>query len=739
MDYNLKTNIATRLMDYVSSGKHPLRPRQVKVMEDIAAHLDAGHDYGYVKRPTGTGKTVNYIAEIAALGMPALIITPRTNLTTQIHNTFLNRELFDFDPEQIGVYHGHRSYEEKSAALKAPILITTFASYARLSKSGDISGKERPLVFLDEVHHARGDVVRPLVRELFGDVYVQGWTATDTFMTGQNIGYYLFNRRRPIHVTTIAEAVENEEITPYKNIIVETHMGSGVKVDGYRDYTPSESNRIVRQAGRDEAAISMFLGFYDEETGLRLRDMKSIWYCAGVDHAERVADKLTDIFGENYALSISGQTPKGDLEEILNMHRRGEIPGLVNADLLIEGFDSASTQLAMMLRPTNSPIVAEQTGGRVLRIDPNNPNKLGYIVTFVDEGMYDVVPFGVVAGNIFIPSKSLRFYPSRITRDRKADFYDFPELSGMEVRTSQLALEEFVRKRNEYLGIEQKSRGLPQQQINEIIDAHETYGGNALETSRQIPYSFSAILKYWREAGLEIAGIGWTPGKPRLTQQQIDDIIQAHETYQGDLHEASKHLPNLKKTIKNYWEKSGLEVKLIDRWLTQQQIDEIISAHSKYDGNATEASRHLHFSPVTILKHWKSARLQPDFTITPFSDDEVVEIINAFHTYNGNADEAARHLSYSHTSFLRYWNIANLTTVTHDRRGNALTQEQINEIINAHETYGGVANRASKHILRTVPTILKYWREAGLKTRKLNKENDIAARVSELREKGLIQ
>ena len=106
MYHQLRTNIATRLMDYVSSGRHPLRPSQAQVLRDIATDVDAGHDYGYVKRPTGTGKTVNYVAEIAATGMPALIITPRTNLTTQIYDTFLNKELFDFDSEQVGVYSG---------------------------------------------------------------------------------------------------------------------------------------------------------------------------------------------------------------------------------------------------------------------------------------------------------------------------------------------------------------------------------------------------------------------------------------------------------------------------------------------------------------------------------------------------------------------------------------------------------------------------------------------------------
>lgn len=611
MDYKLRTNIATRLMDYISSGKHPLRQMQVKVFEDIVAHVDAGHDYGYVKRPTGTGKTVNYVAEIAALDMPALIITPRTNLTTQIHDTFLNKELFDFDPEQIGVYHAQRTYEEKAVALKAPILITTFASYIMLSKRGDISSKDRPLVFLDEVHHARGDVVRPLVQELFGDVYVQGWTATDTFITGQHIGYYLFNGLPPIHVTSVSQAVASGEIAPYKNIIVETHLGSGVKVRSWTDYTQKKLERIVKEAGRDEAAIRLFLETYDEETGLVLRDMKSIWYCAGIDHAERVAEKLTNIFGENYALAVSGQTPKDDLERILDAHRAGEIPHLVNADLLIEGYDSPSSSLAMILRPTRSPIVAEQTGGRILRIDPNNPNKIGYIVTLIDEGMYDIVPFGVVAGNMVLIQER-KYYTTipkrtdtkRADTERKLDFYDYPELSGIEVHTSQIALEEFVARRNEFLGLPKSSRFTPQQ-ITEIINAYWPHKGNSSEAARYSPYNYVTFLRYWRKVGLKPKPI------PRLTPQQIDEIISAHPKYDGNAFEAARNLPYTQVTFLKHWKRNGFEIRTQGhhrRRLSQNQINEIVTVYQTCR-NISEVRRQLHHTTNTIRKYLRGAGL----------------------------------------------------------------------------------------------------------------------------------
>ena len=783
MKREVKSKIATGLMDFISSGNHPLWPTQVQVLRDIANHIDKGNEYGYVKRPTGTGKTVNYIAEIAALGMPALVITPRVNLTTQIRDEFLRKDLFDFDPEQIGVYHGKQKEDERSAALKAPVLITTFASYARLAKSGVISGKERPLVILDEVHHARGDVVRSLVRELFGEVYVQGWTATDTFVTGQNIGYYLFNGKSPIHVTTIPQAVANNEIVPYKNVIVETHLGSEVKVTSSRDYNSRELDRIVRETGRDEAAIRLFLERYDEETGLRFRDMKSIWYCAGVDHAERVAEKLTDIFGENYALAVSHQTSKKDLEEILNMHREGEIPILVNADLLIEGFDSPSTQLVMMLRPTRSPIVAEQTGGRVLRIDPDNPNKLAYVVTFVDEGMYDVMPFGAVAGNMIIMRKgeyrASDFRKKTDGAEKALDYYDFPEISGLQVHTSQVALDEFLKRRNEQLRL-RTSKFLTPQNIAEIVTAHATYNGNASEAARNLPYNYGTILKYWKEVGLKTAR--YLGEVPRLNQQQIDEIVIAYDTYGGNSSKTAENLHYTSSTILKHWRRAGLEIGPSiagQNKLNQQQIDEIVAAHSTFDGNASQAANDMPYNNNTIIKYWKEAGLETgsrgsdrklnqeqidaivnahpiyngnvveaarnlphrEHTIQKYweevglelkepqkrnlTQEQKAEIVAAYHTYHGNSREAARNLHHSHGTIVGYWREAGLEINTRDK-SLKLVRESIDEIVTAHATYNGNAFQASHHLPYDNNTILKYWREAGLRIKQIGEQASLS-------------
>jgi len=44
----------------------------------------------------------------------------------------------------------------------------------------------------------------------------------------------------------------------------------------------------------------------------------------------------------------------------------------------------------------------------------------------------------------------------------------------------------------------------------------------------------------------------------RLTQSQIDEILKAHKTYKGVALEASKHLPYSLTTIWRHWRKNGL-------------------------------------------------------------------------------------------------------------------------------------------------------------------------------------
>ena len=54
------------------------------------------------------------------------------------------------------------------------------------------------------------------------------------------------------------------------------------------------------------------------------------------------------------AEAVSGQTPKGELAEILARYDNGEIHVLVNAQLLAEGWNSPRATVCLHLAPTAS-------------------------------------------------------------------------------------------------------------------------------------------------------------------------------------------------------------------------------------------------------------------------------------------------------------------------------------------------------------------------------------------------
>jgi len=71
--------------------------------------------------------------------------------------------------------------------------------------------------------------------------------------------------------------------------------------------------------------------------------------------------------------------------ELKRKFETGEIQVLCNSDILIEGFDEPAASVCLNLRPTLSAVVAEQRGGRVLRLDPQNSDKHATIVDFIDK------------------------------------------------------------------------------------------------------------------------------------------------------------------------------------------------------------------------------------------------------------------------------------------------------------------------------------------------------------------
>ena len=100
------------------------------------------------------------------------------------------------------------------------------------------------------------------------------------------------------------------------------------------------------------------------------------------------------------------------------------------------------------------------------------------------------------------------------------------------------------------------------------------------------------------------------------------------------------------------------------------------------------------------------------------SPDKLEEIIASYSTYNGNATIASDYLDVSANTVLKNWRKHNLVVNSHGGNRRGLSDDEISEIIEAHKEYEGNATLASKNIRFSNSTILRYWRNAGLPTRK---------------------
>lgn len=448
----LLNRIAEHLEYYIDVKEHPLRPKQIQVMRDLIAALRAGSWGGTVIRPTGTGKTVIFSAIIQALqelreelleehhtvdGHGFLILVPTNYLAEQTYHTMVEekrkngRPLFGFPKDDVAILKSENNAAKKGEALAAPNLIMTYAYFDSLSKRAKEELQERSFTVMDEVDVAKGKKHSPLFSGWTKNNFTLGFSATEKFIESdevRSINDVLFDGASPLHKTSLVQAARDGEISPIRNVLFVTDLDSGIerKVrNKKREYTQEEIASIVDQPGRDDAAIKAIAEFVDPNNGIAFKDLNQIWFCMGVSHAGRIATRLNSIYQQTlpdgslrypygYAVSVSSETPRQDwvdlatgktqpgLYTLLEKHRQGEIPVLCNADLLIRGYDSPLTQLCVMLRPTRSPTLTEQAGGRIGRLDPNNPDKLGYVASFFDKDTASAMCFTDVAKSVFI-------------------------------------------------------------------------------------------------------------------------------------------------------------------------------------------------------------------------------------------------------------------------------------------------------------------------------------------------
>jgi superfamily II DNA or RNA helicase len=381
-------NALDRFIQKHQSGEIPktLYDRQMTVFEDLWSFLEQGGMEGYIKLPTGTGKTVLFTKFIEATGLRTLILTPTRLLVEQTR-----KRIAQFAQEMdVGlVYSDEKDYGRH-------VTIATYVSAIKGVRNGHLNPDDYDLVILDEAHTALTELRTDFVHSFPKAVKI-GFTATPYYFWDKQVRNLL---PVEIHTMSVTEAVNEELLSPFSVIIASTDVDlSKIEINAAGCYNEVQLERAVNITRRNQAAIEL----YEK----RFQGKKAVVHCVGVKHAAAVAQ----LFNEKGipAGILHGKLSKSKRKEILDKYSAGEIKVICSARMLIHGFDDAVASVCFNLKPTLSQVDAEQRAGRVLRIDPNDTSKHAVIVDFIDRTSNtkeSPISFADIVGNAYVSNKT---------------------------------------------------------------------------------------------------------------------------------------------------------------------------------------------------------------------------------------------------------------------------------------------------------------------------------------------
>ncbi len=381
-----------------------LTEHQITVFEAIHSFFEKGGSKGYIKLPTGSGKTVIFIEMIEAMDLKALVVLPRKILLEQ---TVERMEEFADDLDVGRVYSAAKEHGRK-------VTLITYDSFVSGVKAGLIDPKEFDLLVLDEVHRGLSDKRKEALGK-FSHALQVGFTATPVFSDKKKVEQILPGC---IFEMSIREAVEKRMLCSFISGVIQTNVDlSKVTIKDTGEYDAEELEAAVDIESRNRAAVNAYKEVAPSG--------KAVVYCAGISHSKHVAERF--VKDGIAAAAVWGAMPKNDLKTTLADFASGKIKVLCNSDLLIEGFDDKEVGLCINLRPTRSFVVSEQRGGRVLRNNPKNPEKVAVIVDFLDRhgktGLAGSVLFAEIAGGSMIeqPVQKKRKKRDDEKKDEKKD------------------------------------------------------------------------------------------------------------------------------------------------------------------------------------------------------------------------------------------------------------------------------------------------------------------------------
>jgi len=370
--------------------------RQFQV-EGVAAFFSQGSPekkHASVILPTGAGKTIMALKIWDELGQPDMLIA--VPLIVNVMNPWLqNLKRVGINPASIGTYYS----EDKS--VKFPITITVYKSLVENSWLL----REFKLIVFDEEDILQSGSYNTLLEQAATRPYLLGMTATVQEAIKRNplIGQIMpvvyertiFEARKeqilaPAEVIPIFITLTHDERTEY-NRLYESYLN---QLRAANSGLPPKDKEIARRRAfmiktKMLILLSNAKEKFDKVIELAKEDKFSttLVFSSSIDNIETIKSVLNqnNINSEVLKAAIKRE----DRQRILdNLGRTYTI--LLSAHTIERGFDVPSASREIIVGGGTSLREAEQRLGRVLRVDPENPDKVAQVYVIAATDSFDM-------------------------------------------------------------------------------------------------------------------------------------------------------------------------------------------------------------------------------------------------------------------------------------------------------------------------------------------------------------
>lgn len=329
-----------------------LRPYQIEAIEAIE-YTFKQRERQFIEMPTGSGKTVTFLAYAQKNHKKILIIVPSKELLRQVYESAL---LFFNDSE---VSRKGDKYNGKIANIHICII-----NSARGKHLEGLINKEFDLVIIDEAHHSQSnsyirliDTINNADKPLF-----LGVTATPDRTDGLFIKEILGDCSYKI---TTSQLINQKFLSDIEGFSVKTNIDI-TEVDEHNgEFSLNQLYKKLSTKTRNDLIIEL--------CKKEMSGRKCLIFCINIAHSKEIFQLLKE--SDVSCFHIDGTMRPLTRWTLLEAFRKCRGSAfLCNCNLLIEGFDEPSIDGIILARPTKSRGFFNQMIGRGLRICKGKEN-----------------------------------------------------------------------------------------------------------------------------------------------------------------------------------------------------------------------------------------------------------------------------------------------------------------------------------------------------------------------------